>query len=102
QAVVAEAPRRACLCAGEPWCELALPQMQELAVLREPASVLTLLRAAPVEARAGESRLRVRIGDTRPRFLIAEGGELRELVAPALAHRVRELVVEIAEEQERL
>src|SRR5262249_27626116 len=51
---------------------------------------------------APEGLLGQRIGNARARLRIRERGEARKFLAPAVAHRLAELAVEITEEEERL
>src|SRR6185436_16343329 len=73
--------------------DLLLSQQQQARVVREPGRVPVL----PAQDAALEGGLGQRVGDP---FL--ESGEARELLAPALAYRLAQLAVEIAEEEERL
>ena len=68
-------------------------QLQELLVVRKPGCVAL----GPVEHALPECAFGQRI-----RNGILEGSKAAELLAPPLAHRLAELAVEVAEEEERL
>src|SRR5438552_12281026 len=73
--------------------DVALAQAEELLVVRHP----DLVGLGPVERGSLERALGERIGQ-----LALEALEAGELLAPALAHRLAQLAVEIAEEEKRL
>ena len=72
---------------------MLLAQVEEVLVVRHP----DVVGLGPVEHRSAEGALGQRIGD-----LALEPLESGELLAPAVAHRLAELAVEVAEEEERL
>src|SRR6185503_20506144 len=82
--------------------DLGSPQLEQLPVVREPAAAVRAARVLPAQHAALERLLGQRVGDARARLGVRERGKTRELLASAVAHRLAELAVEVAEEEERL
>ena len=75
-------------------------QIQKAGRVSKPSPTDAGIRALPIDLRGQEGRPVVGIGNAVPLARIGEDGELRELLATALAHLFRELAMEVGEEAE--
>ena len=88
--------------AHEKRSDLPRPHLEELPVKGEPLRVRRLLDACPVKHRAGSRRLRLGIGDPRPRLRMRELREARELTAAPFRHQMPHLRAQVRKEEEGL
>jgi hypothetical protein len=75
-------------------------QSQQAPAAFERARVLALVQARPAQLRGEEGLDGVGVGDLRARLLAREARERGELAPSAVAHRARELALEVAEIEE--
>src|SRR5579872_6400022 len=78
-----------------------MPDRQAATIEMSPVFAVRRCRFAPVKLACRERRKRIRIWNRLPLGTIAKARKAREHLSPTFGDRLREIALEIAEEQER-